>query len=113
MEMYPPDKSLYFVLNEALRAQKREKVKPWRDVILLLLTAMKKLPPVQDRVVHRAVKDFSLFPTENEILLPPNMEFRVKSVLDCGNDLTMVQCDQLEETDPLMDFSIAKAAVPG
>eukprot|EP00438_Fugacium_kawagutii_P011578 Skav212066 [mRNA] locus=scaffold2639:76303:86913:- [translate_table: standard] len=173
MEMYPPDKSLYFVLNEALRAQKREKVKPWRDVILLLLTAMKKLPPVQDRVVHRAVKvhardlgtlatckqatadeefmwagfssttthvgsmqdflgttggrtnwvlhlspnfhavkiqDFSLFPTENEILLPPNMEFRVKSVLDCGNDLTMVQCDQLEETDPLMDFSIAKAA---
>lgn len=59
------------------------------------------------------IQDFSLYPTENEILLPPNMEFRVKSVLDCGNDLTIVQCDQLEETDPLMDFSIATAAVPG
>lgn len=56
MEMYPPEQSMYWVLNEALRAQRRERVKPWRDIILLLLTALKKLPPVQDRVVHRAVK---------------------------------------------------------
>ncbi|CAK9061953.1 unnamed protein product [Durusdinium trenchii] len=51
-----------------------------------------------------SIKEFSLFPGEYEILLPPNMEFKVKSILDCGHGLTEVQCEQLEEDDPLMDF---------
>lgn len=29
---------------------------------------------------------------------------QVKSILDCGHGLTEVQCEQLEEDDPLMDF---------
>eukprot|EP00913_Durusdinium_trenchii_P022545 g21177.t1 len=45
--------------------------------------------------------------SEHEILLPPNMEFRVKSVIDLGHGLTEVQCEQIEELDPLMDFSEA------
>ena len=35
------------------------------------------------------------------------MEFRVKSVIDLGHGLTEVQCEQIEELDPLMDFSEA------
>ena len=54
-----------------------------------------------------SVQSFSLFPGEHEILLPPNMEFRVKSVIDLGHGLTEVQCEQIEELDPLMDFSEA------
>ena len=39
------------------------------------------------------------------MLLPPNVEFLVKSTYNHGNGLTEVQCIQLEETEPLMDFS--------
>ena len=54
-----------------------------------------------------SLQPFSLHPGENEILLPPNMEFRVMSVIDLGHGLTEVQCEQIEELDPLMDFSEA------
>ncbi|CAK9002532.1 unnamed protein product, partial [Durusdinium trenchii] len=165
IEMFPKESSLYFVMNQALRARDRKAVQPWRDSIWLLLTAMRKLPRVEERIVQRgvtvhssklgkqaktgkqflwagfssttthveslqaflgqdgdrtkwllqlrphfhavSVQSFSLFPGEHEILLPPNMEFRVKSVIDLGHGLTEVQCEQIEELDPLMDFSEA------
>ena len=49
--------------------------------------------------VGRDLRDFSLFPSENEILLPPNMQFKVVSRFDAGHGFTMVQCKQVEAID--------------
>lgn len=53
------------------------------------------------------IQDFSLFPTENEIVLPPNMEFKVRDILHHGGGLVEVHCDQLDEVEALMDFKKA------
>ena len=55
----------------------------------------------------RDVRDFSLYPSENEILFPPNMCFKVVSSFDAGNQLIMVQCKQTETIDALLDMSAA------
>lgn len=55
--------------------------------------------------VGRDLRDFSLFPSENEILLPPNMQFEVVSRFDAGNGLTMVQCKQVEADDAILSLS--------
>lgn len=52
----------------------------------------------------RDLRDFSLFPSENEILLPPNMQFEVVARFDAGNGLTMVQCKQVEADDELISL---------
>jgi hypothetical protein len=54
--------------------------------------------------VGRDISDFSLY-REAEILLPPNMMFEVKGVLDAGSDLHFLQCEQTESLDMLLDFS--------
>lgn len=156
------EKSVYYILNKALRAKVRANVKPWRDYIWLLLNALKLLPAASSVMVFRGMKvgaetlgddyandeefvwsgfsstattvdvmqtfmgtegprtlftleltesvgrdlrDFSLFPSENEILLPPNMQFEVVSRFDAGNGLTMVQCKQVEADDAILSLS--------
>ena len=53
----------------------------------------------------RDVRDFSLFPGENEILFPPNMCFEVVDSFDAGNQLIMVQCRQTETVDVILDLN--------
>ena len=53
----------------------------------------------------RSFKDFSFFPNENEVLLPPNTEFKVVSKVDLGSELTMVQLEQIESDDMIIDLS--------
>lgn len=55
--------------------------------------------------VGRDLRDFSLHPGENEILLPPNMAFEVVSRLDSGSGLTMVQCKQVDADDEILSLS--------
>ena len=57
--------------------------------------------------VGRDVKEFSLYETENEILLLPNMCFKVQSSFDAGNDLVMIQCVQTETVDAILDMGTA------
>ena len=56
--------------------------------------------------VGRDVRDFSLYPGENEILYPPNMCFEVVSSFDAGNQLIMVQCEQTETIDAILDLTV-------
>lgn len=168
MEEVPRSISLYFALNGSLREKDREKVKPWRDYIWLLMHALRKLPTLPARTVFRGAKltptqlnmdldsaslpevgfeftwggfsstaltqgvmstfvgtdgprtmltieltekvarkisDFSLFPNEDEVLLPPNVCLEVVSRFDAGHGLTMVQCKQTETIDPILDLS--------
>eukprot|EP00732_Lithocolla_globosa_P003268 Lithocolla_globosa_v1_NODE_2536_length_1962_cov_3.215522.p1 type:complete len:604 gc:universal NODE_2536_length_1962_cov_3.215522:72-1883(+) len=54
--------------------------------------------------VARDIADFSLFPTEYELLLPPNIMMRVEGILPLGNQLYMIQCTQTKTVDPLIQF---------
>ena len=60
--------------------------------------------------VGRDVRDFSLFPKENEVLFPPNMCFEVVSHFDSGGGLIMVQCKQTETIDAILDMTPPAAA---
>jgi hypothetical protein len=62
--------------------------------------------------VGRNIRDFSLFPKENEVLLPPNMCFEVVAIFDGGHGLIMVQCKQTETIDPILDMTPSTTPVP-
>lgn len=55
--------------------------------------------------VGRDIQAFSLFPGENEVLLPPNVQFEVVSRFTAGHGLTILQCKQVESDEPILDFS--------
>ena len=55
MEWLPQDKCLYFVLNETLRQENRQKLKPWFRYLKLFLTALSRLPSTH-RTVYRGIK---------------------------------------------------------
>ena len=55
--------------------------------------------------IARSVTDFSLFPSENEVLLPPNVCFETVSHFDAGHGLIMLQCRQSETIDPILDLA--------
>ena len=54
--------------------------------------------------VARDLRAFSMFPQENELLLPPNFCFEIESIFPAGNGFTLVQCKQTETLDVLLDF---------
>ena len=54
--------------------------------------------------IARDIKPFSLFPSENELLLPPGFSFEIVATFEAGGGLTMVQCKQTETLDVLLDF---------
>jgi hypothetical protein len=62
--------------------------------------------------IARSLKDFSFFPDENELLLPINVEFEVTAVYDLGNELTMVQCTQVESDEPILDIQVDAGPPP-
>jgi len=55
--------------------------------------------------VARGIQDFSLFPSENEALLPPNVCLQFQSQFDAGHGLVMMQFKQTETVDVLLDMS--------
>ena len=55
LEWVPKQKSFYFILNSALRAENRQRLKPWFRYLKLVLTALSKLPSAR-RCVYRGVK---------------------------------------------------------
>ncbi|CAF1267876.1 unnamed protein product [Rotaria sordida] len=52
-------KSLYYLLNEALRMEKREKLQPWHSYLKLLLTALYRLPPIKETIFRGVKRDIS------------------------------------------------------
>ena len=61
--------------------------------------------------VARDVQEFSLFPGENELLLPPNVSFEVKSKVAMGGDLHIIQYKQIESLDSILDLAFVGNAV--
>lgn len=156
LEWVPKQKSFYFILNNALRAENRQRLKPWFRYLKLVVTALAKLPSAR-RCVYRGVKadlhqaypkgkiciwwgfssctttlevlkseDFlgkkgnrtmftiecdtgkdirnhSIFPSEEEVLLPAARQFRVVSSFDSGNNLHIIQLKEIEPPFPLLE----------
>ncbi len=59
----------------------------------------------------RVITKFSLFPSEAEVLLPPNSRFKVMGQLDTGNGLVIVQLKE-PSRDPIINFDAPAAAAP-
>ena len=57
----------------------------------------------------RAKEPEEELPSEDEVLLPPNVSFEIVSVYDAGHGLTMVQCTQTETVDPVLDLAPSQA----
>ncbi|CAF1242158.1 unnamed protein product [Didymodactylos carnosus] len=55
MEWEPSSQCLYYLLNQTLRSEDRQQLKPWFSYLKLLLTALYKLPSVKC-VVWRGIK---------------------------------------------------------
>ena len=58
----------------------------------------------------RIITNFSLVPSEAEVLLPPNSRFKVVSHFDAGNGLTIIQLKELPPKDPIIDFDAPLSA---
>ncbi|CAF3462711.1 unnamed protein product [Rotaria sp. Silwood2] len=56
IEWMKEEESLYSILNSTLRKEKRDLLKPWFLYLKLILTALAKLPSIEDRTVYRGVK---------------------------------------------------------
>jgi hypothetical protein len=52
----------------------------------------------------RSVADFSLFPSETEVVLPPNTIFKIRGIFNAGNDLVMMDLHQEDSIDDLMQY---------
>ena len=53
------EQSLYFVLNQTLRLENRELLKPWFLYLKLLFTALYQLPPIANQVLRGVKGDLS------------------------------------------------------
>lgn len=157
-ELSPPENSPYWMCNAALREQDRQGAKPWAQFTVLMLSALKALPPAAFDVLFRGYKksvselgpnfqtggvlvlnaftsvattaevmntfvgetgprtvivfqmqrrgrsvcDFSFFPAESEVVLPPGTTFDIQSQASLGNGLTLVSAKQAESVGEIM-----------
>jgi len=163
MEWYSPEKSFYFYLNQNLRSENRQLLKPWFFYLRLFLHSLSKLPSF-NRTIYRGIKmdlineyplgrtfvwwafssctdsigtleneqffgqtgqrtlfmiqsstgvnirDHSMFPSENEVLLICARQFQVVSHLNAGNDLHLIQIKEIEPPFPFVSYSSSATA---
>jgi hypothetical protein len=55
LEWTPTEKSLYVILNNTLRSEDSEKLKPWHLYLKLFITALDELPSIS-QTIYRGVK---------------------------------------------------------
>jgi hypothetical protein len=51
----------------------------------------------------KSIRQFSLFPEEEEVLLPPARQFQVIGCLNLGNDLHFIQLKEIQPEFPLIN----------
>ena len=61
----------------------------------------------------RDITRYSVVPCEDEVLLPPGCTFRVTSVMDAGNELTIVQLEELPSDAWIVDLNTVKVRTTG
>ena len=158
MEWTRREQSFYYLLNENLRSENRQLLKPWFFYLRLFVHSLSKLNSFS-QTIYRGIKldlteqyprgrkfvwwafssctdsievleneaffgrsgkrtlfliechtgkdirNHSIFPTENEILLTAARQFEVISVLNAGNDLHLIQIKEIQPPFPLISHS--------
>ena len=56
MDWHPSNQCLYYVLNDTLRSENRQKLTPWFLFLRLILTAFARLPSSDRSVIYRGVR---------------------------------------------------------
>jgi hypothetical protein len=80
--------SLYLLLNQSLRAENREQLKPWFSFLKLFLTALHKLPS-HSKTVWRGVRDVDL-----SSKYKTGTKFAWWGVSSCTNNIEILESDQ-------------------
>jgi hypothetical protein len=85
---FPGESSLYTLLNQSLRAENREDLKPWFSFLKLFLTALYKLPS-QSQTVWRGIKNVDLSSKYKK-----GTTFAWWGVSSCTTDLEVLESKQ-------------------
>jgi NAD:arginine ADP-ribosyltransferase len=80
--------SLYLLLNQSLRAENRDQLKPWFLFLKLFLTSLYKLPS-QCKTVWRGVRDVDLSSTYKK-----GTKFAWWGVSSCTTDIEVLESDE-------------------
>jgi hypothetical protein len=100
MEWEPQDECLYYVLNQTLRNENRQKLRPWFLFLKLILTALTHLPSMA-RTVYRGIKQ------EMRKEYPEGKTFVWWGFSSCTSKLNVLQNEQfLGKTGPRTFFTI-------
>ncbi|CAF1276825.1 unnamed protein product [Rotaria sp. Silwood1] len=87
LEWEPREKSLYVMLNSTLRAEDREKIKPWELYIKLFVSSLEKLPSIS-RTIYRGVK------MDLSAQYPQGKTFVWYAFSSCTNSVQVLQSEQ-------------------
>ncbi|CAF2248050.1 unnamed protein product [Rotaria magnacalcarata] len=100
MEWKPQKECLYYVFNQTLRSENRDKLKPWFLFLRLILTALAQLPSITSTVFRGVKRDM-----RNEF--PKEKTFTWWGFSSCTSKLDVLQSEQfLGMTGPRTFFMI-------
>ncbi len=85
--------SLYHLLNQSLRAENRDELKPWFSFLKLFLTALYKLPS-QSKTIWRGVKNVNLSSKYKK-----GTEFPWWGVSSCTTDIEVLESNKFLGTE--------------
>jgi hypothetical protein len=146
----PVNECLYIVLNETLRSKERDRLEPWFLYLKLFVTALSRLPSIQQTIYcaveldltekykkdetivwwgfsccsssseqllntidvrtlfsiecisGKDIRQHSYFESENEILLFPVTQFKVRSCSRQTNDVHLIELQEIQPVSPLL-----------
>ncbi|CAF1538555.1 unnamed protein product [Adineta steineri] len=87
MEWYPKENSFFYILNEALRSENRQQMKPWFRYLKLVFQALSKLKTVSNIVYHGTNTDISKDYPKGKIFV--NWEF-----LNCTPSINTLESEE-------------------
>ncbi len=146
----PVNECLYVVLNETLRSKERDQLEPWFLYLKLFVTALSRLPSIQQTIYcglesdlsekykadetivwwgfsscttsteqllntidvqtlfsiecisGKDIHQHSYFELENEIILFPVTQFKVRSCSRENNDVHLIELEEIQPVSPLL-----------
>ncbi|CAF1246202.1 unnamed protein product [Adineta steineri] len=87
LEWEPRENSFYIILNNTLRAEDKEKLKPWQLYLKLFISSLEKLPSV-NQTIYRGVK------MDLSAQYPQGQIFTWWGFSSCTNSVQVLQSEQ-------------------
>jgi hypothetical protein len=99
LEWESQESSFYFILNETLREESREKLKAWVLYFRLFIFALSKLPLIKHKIIYRTIK------TSLNETFPNGKTFIWWSFTSCTSSIEVLK-NSLDENSPRILFNI-------